>query len=237
MNLSKSLRNVRSVFLAILLGVAGAASFSNFIAEFIALGPRTLMNEMRNTGQIPEDWNFEPAYKILLVASKIKPLDASLHFELGRLSWWQAKSIKLDVRKRQALLDRSEKHLSTVTELRPTWGRGWVELANVRLQSGKYMDAKFALMRGIRVSPYEVDSSWLAMWTAFSLWGFMDWDEKDQVMQMAKYVLENGIAVFAIDSAVRFYKEDVIQKYIEPGTENARRLEWRLKLRDSEGLK
>jgi len=201
------------------------------IAEIVAIGPRSLMQEFAVGAEMPYHQSWEAAYKTLSISSSIKPNDAELAFDMARISWWDAQD-ETDSR-REAYLGRARKHLEKAVSQRPSWGRAWIELANVYLQSDQPFEAKKSLVAGIKYVPYEGHSQWMAMWTAFAVWDLLDWSEKQLVMKVVEHVLEYGVGAWVIDPAVHYGRESLIIDMIPPQSRSQRRLHYQLGRRGS----
>lgn len=218
--MTKIIRIGTAVTLLALVVVAAIGT----LAEFLAIAPRALMDEAVKDRRVPSDRDWSAAYAVIQLAARLKQRDATLEFEAGRIAWWQANGVGVELSVRKEYLATSMAHLSNAVGIRPSWGRAWIELANVYLQSNQWNDARKALAKGMALAPYEGDSQWMALWTGFAIWPVLTSEDRDHLLQIAKHVLQNKLNSWVVDPAVNFRREYTLRPLIEPGST----AEWRL---------
>lgn len=217
----------------LLLFLAGWATIWS-LAEFIAIGPRAAMDAAWVKQQLPKTTDWRPAYRPLELASKIKSADANMLFDLGRLSWWISQYKGVSKEEKAAWLQISIEHLEAAVRSRPTFGRAWIEMANVRLQNQDYLQARKDFAIGIRLARYEGKSLSMALWTGFSLWILLSGDERDQLMDAARFVIERGEptwSAWVVDAAYQNGQLKQIEGLITPSSAAEQRLKYWLNQR------
>lgn len=201
-------------------------------AEFIAIGPRSLMEEAADSSIQLKDRDWLAPYSLITSSLSAKPADASLQYEAGRLAWWQGLHVAGAPEERLDWLAQSVGHLQQSVARRPTWGRAWAELANVYLQQGDYLQSRSALLKAMALEPYEGPTQWMMLWTGFAIWPMLLPDDREQFLRIADNALGNNMYNWVIDPAVEYRREDVLRDLIPSGHPLERHLQSRVKRRD-----
>ena len=204
----------------LLLGVvcvAGAVQgFRYAAADFIAIGPRATLNEAAGKGHLPRNLDWGPSYRLLATAADIKPRDARMQYELGRIAWIDALNPALSRTVMLDRLDRAASHLERAARLRPAWGRTWADLANVHYLRGHYTRSLADLRTAMRLTPYELATQQLIVGTGFALWPVLDDTDRAALMTIARHVARYSSRAILINATVPFRRESLIRELVEP---------------------
>lgn len=189
------------------------------------------MDSVASEGVLPEDYDWQPVINVFSLGAKVKPNDARLRFELGRLEWWQAQYGQLSAQQRRDHLQYAANSLQEVTKLRPLWGRAWVELANIQFQQKKYLDARQSLLHGMSLAKYDVLSHWMIYWTGFGIWGLLTPSEQDRFMEVVQFAVEYRYVDELLEAAVANYREALIEPLLHNNAKATQKLKQLLKAR------
>ena len=184
-------------------------------AELLAIAPRHMLNEAANKKTLPTNTDWPTGYKLLKLSSQLKPFNANIQFELGRISWLQASSLQKESEAKSQWLEKSIFHLKKTLETRPTWGRAWAEISTAYLQKRDYLLSYKALVKAMQLEPYEGYSQWMILWNGFALWPMLLPEDTEKFLAIIKHVLEYSEPLRVVDSAIANNRENVITPFFK----------------------
>lgn len=205
-----------------------------WVAEFLAVGPRAYMDEVALGRVAPETEELVSAYEILEVSAGLKPWDASMQLELGRLASWVVLEANTSNEKFSHWPEVAERHFQRAAELRPTWGVPWGELVILETRKLKpdLNNILHSLGMGLQLSPWEIDSQPALIWGGFAYWELLDYAQRDRLIAVARHAMNRNQRT-VVDAAVHYHREKYIVDFLKPGTLIHGRFLSRLRKRDA----
>lgn len=222
------------VVVAIVVLLLGVWSGVWAFAELLTIPPRNLMDKAVKDKNFPVDYNWQPMREAMSAAAALKPWDADIQLELGRMAGWQAAAYPLGDKDRMAHLQSAVTHLKRAVTLRPTWGLGWAQLAYAQIQIGDVAKtgAPQSLALAMQFSPYDDYVQRLVLWSGFAMWDILPDDTRTKVVHVAEHAAKNLRHRWVVDYAVQFHREKHVAHLATEGSPFARRLKNQVMIRD-----
>ncbi|MCB1877506.1 MAG: hypothetical protein KDH88_16150 [Chromatiales bacterium] len=207
--------------LALALLVLAAYTLSFAFADLLTVGPRDrLATWARNN---PESVAAQAGRDLqsLELAHGLRPWDADLAADLGRMSEWITRdgtpwSMESSPWRRQAI-----GYYQTALRLRPGWAFAWAHLAQARLLIGFPLEEILApLDKAMVLGPAEPGVQRKVLWVGFSLWARLNEDLRARLATVLFQTLEHQ-APSAIGMAVHFNREALIRDALQREADRA----------------
>lgn len=202
-----------------------------WVGEFLAIGPRAYMDKVALGRSPPAVEDLDAAYRVLEVSQLLRPWDANLQLEMGRLaSWHLISSNPVESAKKWAAL--AESHLMQAASLRPSWGVPWSELIVLELRKQKpdLVSLLKAFQKGLYLTPWEHDAQPGLIWGGFAFWAALDYAQREQFMKIVAHGMQRNWGA-VVDAAVRYHKEQHILDLIDPASPAHGRYQHRMRQR------
>ncbi|MBF0294534.1 MAG: hypothetical protein HQL96_05040 [Magnetococcales bacterium] len=138
----------------------------------------------------PGDRSLETALEYLLRAISLDPGNAAHHYRMARLYHLRAADAPPGSEEIEKWRTMAEESYHRVVYLRPSWGHGWINLAQVQVQGGRISpETVQALLRGWRLAPGSlyVRKSFIRL--GFALWQNLNGLEREEVLQEVERLL------------------------------------------------
>lgn len=140
--------------------------------------------------QPPDKQNWEKAVTYLHQAIKLEPNNAGHHFRLAHLFHLRALELHSWHPQFLPLLEQAGKEYQQALKLRPSWGFGWINLAQIQVQENRITPETIRFLnRGLRLAPTSILVQRTALHLGFSLWEHLQPTEQQEILLIAKKLL------------------------------------------------
>ncbi len=205
----------------ILLGVAALVALSSGIASLLSVGPRGLLERWDSSGGVGSAAEWRGAMRLLDLAAKLNPLDASIPFDQGRFHHWRAAEFDLLDARRHRELVLAERDYRRALSLRPKWALAWVYLADVLTLDRRLSKGGLAALREVlAIDPYGTYATQRALELSAMGWRLLSADERCRIAGIIAYRDAWKGSWSSIDDDAR----ERVMRHLPKGALDARRL-------------
>ncbi len=186
-----------------------------FVAEFLMIGPRELVSDWSAGTERPAAEDLDKVIALVETATALKPGDAGLHLELGRLHKLRALALGYGTETRTAALQRAATEFHTAMQLRPSWGAAWAAYAQVQYLLGRNGRGSIeAFRQAMQLAPHEGDSYRLLAWLGFAHWPQLPAEDRQAFRALLNDYSSPAYIPPLLEYAVHFHREALVEPLV-----------------------